>query len=112
MVIFPTSEARDAVRAGAVALGRSTTPCGLRIDIPEHLKSDFKALETTAYRIRTKNRGAKTNIKYDDVKMGLVLDFRVGEGDWLTVDAEKARRVGVGSSGRTDIDEDALSEFL
>ena len=36
LVIFPTPEARDAVRAGAAALGRSATPCGLRIEVSEH----------------------------------------------------------------------------
>ena len=111
-MVFPSTEARDAVRAGGPQLGRSATPCGLRIDVPEHLKSDFKALETTAYRIRRKNVGARTNIKYDDIAMGLVLDFRVGEGDWLTVDPTRARGVGAASAGRVDLDEDQLSNHV
>ena len=44
--------------------------------------------------------------------MGLILDFKVGEGDWLTVDVGKARRVEVASTGRTDIDEDSLSNYV
>ena len=47
-VIFETVEARDVVRSAATNLSKLGDPCGMRLEIPEPLKSDFRTLETTA----------------------------------------------------------------
>ena len=84
-VIFDSVETRDAVRSAAANLANSPDPCGLRLEIPQHLKSDFKVLENTAFKIRKKNPGSKTNVKFSDEVMGLVLDFKTTDSEWRTI---------------------------
>ena len=69
LVVFETAEARDAVRSSAAQLSRCAAPAGMILDIPQFLRSDFRALENTGYRIRKKSPGARTNIKFDDINM-------------------------------------------
>ena len=100
-VIFYTVEMRDAVRSAAANLAKTPEPCGLRLEIPQHLKSNFKVLENTAFKIRKKNPGSKTNVKFSDELMGLVLDFKTNDSDWRTISPECARAVK-GDGGSVD----------
>ena len=84
-VIFQTVEERDSIRSAAVNRAKTAEPCGIRLEIPVALKSNFRVLESTAFRIRKTNPGAKTNVKFHDESLGLVLDFKTRDSDWRSI---------------------------
>ena len=69
---------------------RSTA--GIRVDIPGFLRSEEKILEEYGRRIRTKHRGTKHHIKFDEGETTIFLNIRkAGERDWTRVYPDDAR---------------------
>ena len=116
LIRFPTVEARDIVRGAATNLAGKGREYGIRIEVPNHLKSDMKALQSTSYDLKQRHPEAKRNVLYDDEAMELVLDFSLGEAKpWrrLTAQQAKMRKKGPGQAGTNfKVGSDELDEIL
>ena len=116
IVRFATVEARDIVRGSASNLAGHGTDVGVRLEVPNHLKSHMAALQKISYEIKTKNPGSKRNVLYDDNALDLVLDFSQGEGQtWRRITARQAKikSKGVASvGGRSDVRDEELDKIL
>ena len=92
VVTFRTSEIRDLVRATAKNLAGDNLS-EMRLHLPGHLESNFKALESISYALKQKHPTLKRNIKYDDANRDLQLDFQINPGqEWQTILPEQARK--------------------
>ena len=92
-VEFPSVELRDVVRGAAYNLA-GQDEAGIRLEIPHHLMSDFQALNSASYRIKSKFRDCKRNVKFDDSCSGLVLDFKTdAASNWRKLRPEQAREI-------------------
>ena len=90
-VEFPSTELRDVVRGAAFNLA-GQSEAGIRLEIPHHLMSNFKALNAASYRLKTKFAGCKRNIKYDDDCNDLILDFKTNnESGWRRLRPSQAK---------------------
>ena len=74
IVTFGTVEIRDIVRRAAKELG-GDPGAGVRLEIPQFLQSSLKALESVSFALKKKHPNTRRNIKFDDERMDLVLDF-------------------------------------
>ena len=93
VVWFPTVEARDVVKGAARNLAVFDQDHGVRLELPNHLKSGMQALQAVSYQIKKKNPAAKRNVLFDDSVMDLALDFTTGEGNpWRRISAKQARQ--------------------
>ena len=72
------------------------------MEIPVSLKSDFRVLETTAFKLRKKTPGTKTNIRFRDADMSLVLDFKSPDAEWRTVTSDCAGSIRTGGKDLVD----------
>ena len=72
IVGFSSAEVRDIVRRAARELA-GDLQSGIRLEIPQFLQPNLKALESVSYVLRRKHPGMKHNVKFDDEKMDLVL---------------------------------------
>ena len=84
-------------------MGAADPPLGgIRLEVPVALRSDFRLLENVAFRIRKKTAGTKTNIKFRDEEMRMVLDFKSPNAEWRTVTPECARTIKAGNMDSID----------
>ena len=82
IVEFPTVSLREAVRGSAFNLA-GHRDSGIRLEIPNHLMNNFKALNQTGYRLKQKHPQCRRNIKFDDEVCNLVMEFRTDDaGRW------------------------------
>ena len=79
VVHFQTTDIRDAVKGAARNLAGRGPEYGVRLELPNHLKSAMKTLQSVSYELKTKYPGAKRNVLFDDETMDLVLDFCLGD---------------------------------
>ena len=92
-VTFANKAVRDAVRASASKLGASSAPGGIRLEVPDYLQGDFRALENIAFKIKKKNPTMRRNVKLDDDSMGLVMDIKLDDtSEWSRILPEHARQ--------------------
>ena len=93
---FSSVEVRDIVRRAARELA-GDPQSGIRLEIPQFLQPNLKALESVSYALRRKHPGMKRNVKFDDEKMNLVLDFCVNPTDpdatWRKIRPDQAALV-------------------
>ena len=88
LVVFATPEERDQVKKFAKNfIGES----GLRLEIPPHLRGNFRVLSDLAFLLKKKNPRLRRNIKFDEARGDLALDFSVDGTTWKTVLPEDAR---------------------
>ena len=110
IVTFGTVEIRDIVRRAAKELG-GDPGAGVRLEIPQFLQSSLKALESVSFALKKKHPNTRRNIKFDDERMDLVLDFCLepSEDDarWRKIRPDQASRVKkkLGGSGPSSSDE-------
>ena len=92
-VEFPTVDLRDLVRSAAYNLA-GQPEAGIRLKIPHHLMSNFKALNSASYKLKQKYKDCKRNVKYDDEKLELVLDFKTSdESIWKRLVPARAKEL-------------------
>ena len=93
LVHFHSSEERDVVYAHAKNLARHEGKAGIRLEIPQHLKHEFKLLEGHGNMIRTMySNGVKRSIRFDDSEYSLVLNVRLAADDpWVSVSVAQAK---------------------
>jgi hypothetical protein len=90
IVKFKSIEDRDHVKSSGFKLaGQQGTY--LRLELPRHLLGPHRILARAGQKIRQASKGCKTNLKYDDEAMGLVLDLKPEGGDWTRLRPESAK---------------------
>ena len=117
IVRFPTTEARDVVKASARNLASLGPDYGVRLEVPNHLKSAMQALSTVSFDIKQKHPGVRRNLLFDDSTQELVLDFCVAEGEaWRRVSSRQAKqarsRRKKGEAGGRDVGDCELNAIL
>ena len=87
LVNFYTSDERDQVYAHAKNLAKQEGKAGIRLEIPPHLKPEFKLLENHGNSIRTMyGPSVKRSIRFDDSECSLILNMKLSPDDpWVTV---------------------------
>ena len=98
IVSFASTDARDLVQSYARNLSECITDtgkptAGVRMEIPERLMADFKALEQYGHALKSKHKnGFKRHIKLDDSNLSLYLDvFLPSQNKWIRVGVDHAR---------------------
>ena len=92
VVTFDTIDARDAVKRSAKNLAGKGRGYGVRLELPNYLKTAMSALQHVSYEIKQKFPEARRNVLFDDETMDLVLDFSTGEGrPWRRMSSQQAR---------------------
>lgn len=93
VVQFPTVNLHDVVRGAAYNLA-GEKKCGIRLEIAHHLMNNFKALSTASYKLKQKYPDCKRNIKYDDERCDLALEFKTcTDGQWRRLRPEQAKQM-------------------
>ena len=70
-----------------------------------------RVLGTAAQRLRAGTQGSRTNVRFDDDTMSLVLDYRVGDGPWKRLRPDQAAEV-VGRQGpKVGIEDTTAEDF-
>ena len=104
LVTFANPNTRDAVKAVAVNLaGRSAV--GIRIEVPSHLRANFRHLDNLCFELKKKYPQLKRNIRFDDDKLDLFADVLFEEGKkWKKMLPEACReaKIGLVESGAVD----------
>ena len=98
LITFADKFARDCVAAGARNLAdykdeQGDPTAGLRMNYPNHLGSDFKALEWYGAEMRRLHGdGTRRRIRFDDEAEGLCIDVKIpAEPEWHRVHPEAAK---------------------
>ena len=100
LVAFASVEARDLVLSHAKNLAEWTGKqgdkplAGVRLEIPDRLRGDFKTLEQYGHALKTKHKdGLKRHIKLDDISKCLYMDTFVPKlKEWIRVDVDMAKK--------------------
>ena len=117
IVSYRSSDVRDAIKSAAKNLAGKGQSFGVRLELPNHLKSAMTALQSASFEIKQKFPLARRNVLFDDGSMDLVLDFSTGEGKpWRRMSSAQARerkkkapvRDGAGRADLGDGELDAL----
>ena len=92
LVHFERVEDRDTVYSYARSLAKSAGKAGIRLEIPQHLRTAFRLLETHADAVRAAmGPDMKRSIRFNDVERSLVLSIKLSEHDpWITIDVKQA----------------------
>ena len=114
VVTFATVDARDAVRGAARNLAGKSSDYGVRLELPNHLKSAMSSLQSVAYDIRKKFPGSRTNVLFDDDAMDLVLDLCTREGGtWRRLSSAQAKgRKKKAGEGRQSLEAGEIEALL
>ena len=93
VVEFPSVDLRDLVRKSAFNLA-GDPGSGIRLEVPHHLMKNFKALESASYKLKQKFSNIKRNIKFDDERCDLCLEFKLSEGHaWKRIRPDQAKEM-------------------
>ena len=93
IVEFPSIELRDAVRGSAYNLA-GQSDAGIRLEIPNHLMNNFRALNQAGFKLKQKYPGCRRNVKFDDEAGDLIMEFKTNEGaSWKRLRPEQAKRM-------------------
>ena len=90
---------------------------GMRLQIPDHLQKDFKALMSVAYDLKKTNADLRRNIKFDEENLGLYMDVCTKkDGNWRRIRPAHAYKVLEGKkddrNGPEDMEEDEIRSLL
>ena len=89
IVTFASPHIRDSIKSSGYKLGGQRA--GLRIEIPNFLRSDFQVLQSVSYQIKMAHAGVKRSVKFDDEAHGLMLDLQIPGQDWRRIRPDQAR---------------------
>ena len=116
VVSYQSTDVRDAVKSAARNLAGKGPEYGVRLELPDHLKSDMKALQAVSYEIKKKYPMARRNVLFEDERMDLVLDFCVSEGaPWRRMSSHQARarkKKTPGPTSKLPLDDSEIDKLL
>ena len=118
LVRFASTEARDVVKGSASNLAGQGPDVGIRLELPNHLKSSMKSLQQLSYDIKQTHPHSRRNVLFDDDAMDLVLDICVAEGQpWKRITSSQAkdrlrRKKRPAVAVRSALDDDELDKIL
>ena len=92
LVYFESKESRDLVKGGGTKLAKYGQTAGIRIQVPGHLMSNFRVLESLAFHLKQKDSTLRRVVKFDEDCMDLFMDVKV-MGEWRRVYPDQARVV-------------------
>ena len=85
-VEFENKQIRDTIKAQGPNLASYRDEAGMRLQIPDTLQKDFKALMAAAYDMKKTNKDLKRNVKFDEESLGLFMDIQTEkDGDWRRI---------------------------
>ena len=94
LVRFSSVADRDEVISHAVNLKGIGQPAGVRLDIPDHLQSDFKTLIQYGNDARDHyGKDVKRSVRFFEEEQGLILHLGLPSGRWVKVTPTKAREI-------------------
>ena len=110
-------DVRDAVKRAARNLAGKGAEYGVRLEIPNHMKTAMGALQSASFELKQKFPGARRNVLFDDDSMELVLDFSVSEGKpWKRMTTAQARerkkKRRPAAEGRTGLNKSEIDALL
>ena len=118
-VYFENKQVRDHVKAKGPNLANYREEAGMRLQIPDHLQKDFRALMSVAYDLKKKNPDLRRNVKFDEESLGLYMDVCMEkDGSWKRIRPTHAYRVLQNKKtegdrmGPADMDEDEIRSLL
>ena len=89
LVEFGSAAIRDSVKGSGYRL--EGKQAGIRIEVPNYLKSDFHVLQSISYKMKIAHPGMKRSIKYDDDTNGMFLDVQIPGLEWRRIRPDQAR---------------------
>ena len=89
IVEFQMASLRDSIKSMGFKLEGQRA--GIRIEIPNFLKSDFHVLQNLSYRLKLANKEMKRSVKFDDENYGLMLDVQLPGQEWRRIRPAQAR---------------------
>jgi hypothetical protein len=108
VVVFDSVSDRDMVKSSAYHLA-GQKDASIRLELPAHLLSQHRMLSSAAQSLRKAREGCKTNLRFDDDTMKLVLDYKVKDSPWARLRPEQAR--GVVAPADIGIQETSTEDF-
>ena len=89
----------------------------MRLQIPDGLQKDFKALMSLAFDMKKKNKDLRRNVKFDEDELGLFMDVQAErDGEWRRIKPHQAyealRTRSRKYNGPGDMDADEIKSLL
>ena len=63
------------------------------MEVPHHLKSDFRVLEDICFQMKKTHPNMKRSVKFDDDRLGLMVDVNLVGDDWKRIRPDQAKAV-------------------
>ena len=113
-VEFENKQVRDAIKAQGPNLAKFRDEAGMRLEIPDGLQKDFKALMALAYDLKQTRKELKRNVKFDEENLGLFMDIQSAkDGEWKRIRPHQAHRaMKERRGGPADMDEEEILSLL
>ena len=116
-VEFETKQIRDMVKAQGPNLANYREEAGMRLQIPDNLQKDFKALMAVAYDMKKTNKEVRRNVKFDEEGLGLFMDIQTEkDGDWKRIRPQQAYKAlgarATSRGGPAEMEEDGIRTLL
>ena len=117
-VTFETKQVRDLVKAQGPNLATYRDEAGMRLQVPDHLQKNFRALMLVAYDLKKKYPDLRRNIKFDEEKLDMFMDFQLEkEAGWRRIGPDQAARILGGrtrkrSGGPEDLKDDKIKSLM
>ena len=103
------------VKGKGVNLAKHGQRAGIRIQVPGHLMSNFRALESMAYHLKQKDGGVRRVVKFDEDAQDLFMDIKIA-GDWKRIYPDQVRTVQAArpeiKAGPAVLSADAIQSLL
>ena len=111
MVCFATAADRDAVQSYAANLATAGRDTGLRMHIPEHLRSLFKQFERHAIELKGKHPELKRSIKFDDTVQSLAMDVKLSyNSSWQRINEPEMKQLSKLHAERNSLENHAKAK--
>ena len=95
IVSYQSTEVRDAVKSAAKNLAGKGSDYGVRLELPNHLKSAMSALQSASFELKSRYPQARRNVLFDDDALDLALDFCLEpekDSRWLRMTSDQAKK--------------------
>ena len=113
-VEFENKQIRDLIKAQGPNLAKHREEAGMRLQIPDGLQKDFKALMALAYDLKQTHKELKRNVKFDEENLGLFMDVQTEkDGTWKRIRPHQAyKTLKTRRNGPEEMEEDEIKSLL